>query len=94
MTFAQPPRNFTHGEILRWRRVGGLVLAEVKYEPGQRVPRHVHAHARFVLVLAGGLTEVCGDETNQYESSNLLFRCAGEPHSYLVSRSGDRKSVV
>ena len=58
MTFAQPPKNFTHGEILRWRRVGGLVLGEVKYEPGQRIPRHVHAHARFVLVLAGGLTEL------------------------------------
>src|SRR6059036_2884993 len=63
MTLAQPPKNFTHGEILRWRRVGGLVLAEVKYEPGQRIPRHVHAHARFVLVLAGGLTEVRGVET-------------------------------
>ena len=32
MVVAQPPRNFTHGEILRWRRVGGLVLAEVEYE--------------------------------------------------------------
>src|SRR4030095_2085045 len=65
MTFAQPPRNFTHGEILRWRRVGGLVLAEVKYEPGQRVHRHVHAHARFVLVLAGGLSDVPRDREDR-----------------------------
>ena len=37
MTLAQPPKDFTHGEILRWRRVGGLVLGEVRYAPGQRV---------------------------------------------------------
>jgi len=94
MTFAQPPKNFTHGEILRWRRVGGLVLGEVKYEPGERIPRHVHAHARFVLVLAGGLTEVRGDETNRYESSTLLFRRADEPHAYQVSRSGATCLIV
>jgi len=29
-----PLKNFTHGEILRWRRVGGLLLAEVEYEAG------------------------------------------------------------
>ena len=50
-----------HGTILRWRKVGGLVLAEVQYEPGQRVHRHVHAHARFVLVLAGAITEISVD---------------------------------
>ena len=94
MIAAEPPRNFTHGEILRWRRVGGLVLAEVKYEPGQRVPRHVHAHARFVLVLAGSLTEIRGDETHRYDSSSLLFRAAGEPHSYLVSRAGATCLIV
>jgi AraC family transcriptional regulator len=94
VNLAQPPKNFTHGEILRWRRVGGLVLAEVEYEPGQRIQRHMHAHARFVLVLAGGLTEIRGDETNRYESSSLLFRCAGEPHAYLVSTSGATCLVV
>jgi AraC family transcriptional regulator len=85
---AQPPRNFTHGEILRWRRVGGLVLAEVKYAPGQRVPRHVHAHARFVLVLKGGMTEIRGDDSDTHVSSTLLFRPAHEPHSYIVSPAG------
>jgi AraC family transcriptional regulator len=88
VTVAQPPRNFTHGEILRWRRVGGLVLGEVRYEAGQRVPSHVHQHARFVLVLKGSLTEIRGDDTETYGSSTLLFRPAHEPHAYLVSRSG------
>src|SRR5438552_3546358 len=85
---AQPPRYFTHGDILRWRRVGGLVLAEVRYEPGQRIERHVHPHARFVLVLSGSLAEVRGGETRTHASSTLLFRHALEPHAYVVSRTG------
>jgi AraC family transcriptional regulator len=88
MVVAQPPRNFTHGEILRWRRVGGLVLGEVKYAAGQRVPTHVHPHARFVLVLRGSLTEIRGDETETYSSATLLFRPAYQPHSYMVSPGG------
>jgi AraC family transcriptional regulator len=83
-----PPRNFTNGDILRWRRVGGLVLAEVEYEPGQRIHRHVHAHARLVFVLEGSLTEIRGDDTETYHSSTLLVRCADEPHAYMVSKSG------
>jgi AraC family transcriptional regulator len=94
VAFAQPPKNFTHGDIVRWRRVGGLVLAEVEYEPGLRVHRHTHPHARFVLVLSGGVTEIRGDETGEHVSSHLLFRRANEPHSYLVSKSGARCLVV
>jgi len=82
------PKNFTHGEILRWRRVGGLLLAEVAYEPGQRIPRHAHANGRFVLVLSGSITEIRGGETVTYGSSTLLFRRAGEPHAYVIGKSG------
>jgi AraC family transcriptional regulator len=91
---AQPPKNFTHGSILRWRKVGGLVLAEVEYESGQRVHRHVHLHARFVLVLTGGITEIRGDETQSHGPSTLLFRHAGEPHAYVVSRTGATCLIV
>ena len=85
---AQPPRSFTHGEILRWRRNGGLVLAEVKYAPGQRVPRHAHPHARFVFILKGSLTETREDESHTLASPTLVFRPANEPHSYVVSAAG------
>ncbi len=80
--------NFTHGDVLRWRRVGGLVLAEVEYGARQRIHRHVHAHARFVLVLQGSLTEIRGNETSTYGPSTLLFRRPDEPHAYLVSNAG------
>jgi AraC family transcriptional regulator len=91
---ARAPANFTHGEILRWRRVGGLVLAEVEYTPGQRVQRHVHENARFVLLLRGGLTEIRGDDTTACGASTLLFRRADEPHSYWVSKAGATCLVV
>ena len=90
----QPPKNFTHGDVLRWRRVGGLVLAEVAYEPGQRIQRHVHTHARFVLVLEGALTEIRGEEVHTYGSSTLLFRRPDEPHAYIVSKAGATCLIV
>lgn len=88
MHHAQPPKNFTHGDIVRWRRVGGLVLAEVRYEPGQHIHRHVHPHARFVLVLRGAITELRGSDSHSFDPSTLLFRRANEPHSYDVSEAG------
>jgi len=90
----RPPKDFTHGDIVRWRKAGGLVLAVVVYEPGQRIPRHVHSHVRFVLVLQGALTELRGDETRTYGPSTLLFLCAGEPHAYVVSPRGATCLIV
>ena len=79
VVYAQPPKNFTHGDILRWRRVGGLILAEVQYEPGQRVHRHVHPHARFVLVLAGGDHR---DSRRRHADATAPRRCcSGAPAS-------------
>jgi AraC family transcriptional regulator len=89
-----PPQDFTHGEIVRWRRVGGLLLAEIAYAPGQRIHRHVHPHARFVLVLHGAITEIRGGETVTYGPSSLLFRSAHEPHSYATSPAGATCLVV
>src|SRR5437763_1768959 len=90
----QAPKGFTHGTIVRWRRVGGLLLAEVTYEPDQRVHRHVHAHARFVLILKGSLSESLDGDTASYGPSTLLFRSANEPHSYAIARSGATCLIV
>ena len=70
------------------------MLAEVEYEAGQRVHRHAHPHARFVLMLSGGLTEVRGEETHNVGSSTLMFRRAGEPHGYMVSPRGATCLIV
>src|SRR5260370_27573164 len=91
---ALPPKNCTRGTVLRWCRVPGLVLAEVGYEPGRRVPRHTHKHARLVLVLSGSVTEILGDETATHGPSSLLFRRAEAPHAYAIGPSGATCLVV
>src|SRR5690349_16985383 len=94
MTAAQAPKGFTHGDIVRWRRVGGLMLAEVVYEPGQRIHRHVHPHVRFVLILQGAITETLAGPSATHGPSTLLFRSANEPHSYAVGKSGATCLIV
>jgi AraC family transcriptional regulator len=91
---AQPPKNFTPGDILRWRRVGGLVLAEVEFEAGQRIHREMHAHARFMLVLNGSLSETHGDAAATLGASTLLFRRADEPVSYVAGTGGAKCLIV
>ncbi len=82
-----PARLVFDGEVVRWRSVGGLVLAEVAYEPGQRI-RSRHAHARFVLVLKGTLTEGAAGDGASHGPSTLLWQCANQMHSYAVSPRG------
>jgi AraC family transcriptional regulator len=94
MSHAVLPASFTAGDVLRWRRVGGLTLAEVAFEAGQHVHRHSHAHARFLLVVSGSLTETTGGAARTYGPSTLLFRSADEPRSYAVSDTGAKVLVV
>ena len=91
---ADPPRLATHGTILRWRRVGGLVLAETKYEPDQVIPPHQHPHARFVLVVKGALTEIAGTRPISHTRHALLFRKAHEQHTYRASAQGATCLIV
>ncbi|HEX7140597.1 MAG TPA: AraC family transcriptional regulator [Vicinamibacterales bacterium] len=86
----KPPRKLTvQGQILRWRTVGDLALAEVVYEPGQRLQRATQPHARFVLILKGALAEVHGNGApTVHGPSTLIFEAANLPHSYAVSDHG------
>ena len=91
---ASPPAQFTHGEIRRWRRVPGLVLAEVQYAPHQQVPVHAHPNARFVLVLRGTMVETTGSINLTHAAHTLLFRCARERHAYRIGASGATCLIV
>jgi quercetin dioxygenase-like cupin family protein len=88
MRLHPPPPLAFDGTVIRWRRVGGLVLAEVGYEPGQRIHRATHAHARFMLVLKGALSETGIDGGVAHGASTLLFRAAGQPHSFTAGPRG------
>lgn len=89
-----PPAEFSHGTILRWRRVAGLVLGEVEYAAHQRVTMHEHANARFVLVLRGRITEIRGSESLTHTAHTLLYRQARERHAYKVGPSGATCLIV
>jgi len=91
----RPPKPLEfHGDVLRWRRVGGLVLAEVEYEAGQRIHRATHPHARFVLVLKGGLTDGVTGAGVTKGPSTLLFEAAHQPHTYTASPRGATCLIV
>ena len=79
------PRGFTTGDPVRWRRIPGLVLAEVEYEPGAVIVEE-HARARFVLPIRGALFEL--DPRRAREGGALFFQPAGETHAYRASISG------
>lgn len=84
-----PKRLAVQGRIVRWRTVGGLALAEVVYEPGQRIDCRAHPNARFVLVLKGALAEGdAGDAQAPHGASTLIFEAANRPHSYQASPRG------
>jgi AraC family transcriptional regulator len=88
MRLHTPPPLAFDGTVIRWRRVGGLVLAEVAYEPGQRIHRATHAHARFMLVLKGAITETGTDGDVTHGASTLLFQAAAQAHSFAVGSRG------
>lgn len=87
-------RPLASGDIVRWRRVGGLLLAEVRLEPGQRLHREQHAHARWMLVMKGSLVETTGGKASAYGASTLIFRRAAEPRSYAASDRGATCLVI
>jgi AraC family transcriptional regulator len=89
-----PLDGLDQASVIRWRRVTGLTLAEVEYEPDQHIHRQTHAHARFVLVLSGALAETLNGQRVVHPASTLLFRGANEPHSYAASPHGARCLVV
>jgi AraC family transcriptional regulator len=94
MSPARPSRSFTHGDVRRWRRVGGLTLAESAYAPGLRVPPHAHANTRFVLVLAGTIDETIDGIATTHRRGTLLFRRSGETHAYAIGSGGATALIV
>ncbi|HTI35952.1 MAG TPA: AraC family transcriptional regulator [Vicinamibacterales bacterium] len=91
---SQPPAEFSHGTILRWRRVPGLVLGEVEYAADQRVPLHDHSNGRFVLVLRGRIVETRGSDSITHTANTLLYRQPRERHAYRVGPKGAACLIV
>ena len=78
----------------RLEELGGLVLSEVTYAPGQRVPPHGHELGYFCLVVHGGYREQYGHRRVICESSSIVFHPPGDEHHGDISTAGLRSFNV
>lgn len=75
------PSGGFYGETLRKRKVGDLFLADVRYAPGSRLPRHAHERPYFCLICHGTYAEAYGRRTRLCGPGALVFHPPGEPHT-------------
>jgi len=68
-------------KVISSREVAGFVLTETCYTPHQKLPRHSHECANFIIVLRGTFTEHFGRKTRRCAPSRLIFRPPGESHA-------------
>jgi anti-sigma factor ChrR (cupin superfamily) len=71
---------FRNGINVHWLVRGGPEepsAAILRYEPGARVPRHLHAGLETIMVLDG----VQSDENGDYPAGTFVLNPAGTEHS-------------
>jgi AraC family transcriptional regulator len=69
------------GHTVRKREVGDLVLADVRYASGLRLPRHAHERPYFCFIRRGTYTEAYGRRVRISGPGMLAFHPPGEPHA-------------
>lgn len=60
-----------------WRPEDGPVWAFLRYQPGARVPRHLHTGLETIIVLEG----VQSDERGDYGEGSVMLNPPGSIHS-------------
>jgi AraC family transcriptional regulator len=70
-----------YGQVLKSRKVSGLILSETGYEPHARLPKHSHETAYLCLVRHGTYEEKFGRRTRSLAPMALAFHPVGEVHS-------------
>lgn len=77
-------------KVMRSREVAGFRLTETGYAPNQKLSRHSHEHANFIIVLRGTFTEHFGRKTRWCAPSSVIFRPPEELHSDHFHNAGGR----
>lgn len=75
-----PYEHFREGVRVHWLVRGGAdgpSLAILRYEPGARVPLHLHAGLETIMVLDGTQS----DENGDYHAGAVVTNAAGTRHS-------------
>ncbi len=76
------------GKQQRRQQVGEFILTDSIYEPGLRLPKHLHELAYFCIVLRGAYTECYGQVSRTYSPSTVVFHPEGETHSDYFHEAG------
>lgn len=77
-------------KIIRSREVAGFILTETSYTPNQKLPKHYHEHANFIIVLRGTFTERFGRRTRWCAPASVIFRPPEELHADHFHNAGGR----
>jgi AraC family transcriptional regulator len=77
-------------KIARSYNLSAFDLAETVYAPQQRLPRHSHERAGFIVVLQGTFTETYGRRTRDCAPSCTIFRPSEEVHDNHFHKEGGR----
>jgi AraC family transcriptional regulator len=86
--------RYTYAQIVRSSETAGLLMAECRYPPGGRMPRHWHDLDHFYLVLQGSSTDDYGQNAEHCRPATLIFHPAGEGHATRYHDAGARTFVV
>jgi len=81
-------------EMRRTERIADLVLTEVAYPPGFRIPWHSHELAAFALTLRGSTTEAFAGLRFDNTESGMVVRPAGENHWDAMGEKGAKCFLI
>lgn len=75
-------------KVISSREVAEFILTETGYTPNQKLSRHFHEHANFIIVLRGTFTERFGRKTRWCAPSSVIFRPPEESHGDHFHNAG------
>ena len=86
------------GEVRAWTakqsKVSGITCWQTVYAPEFKMRAHAHKNGFLYLVLAGGLTEVCGGRTRTALPSTVIFHPPSQVHANRFLDTGARTFSV
>ena len=83
----------------RWERVStkygasNMTMGELSYMPGSHLPLHTHPNEEAMLIVAGTLEAVLGDETHNVGAGDTVLAPPGVRHGFTNRSSKEARMV-